>query len=367
MDKQRVCSLFSGIGGIEEGVISALGKENVEVVFASELDKITKRAYEYIHDTEIAGDITKVNKEEIPDHDILVGGFPCQAFSIAGKMEGFNDTRGTLFFQIEKIMEVKKPRIVFLENVKNLISHDKGRTLEVILEKISEQGYQVDFEVLNSKHFDAPQSRERIYIVAKRIERQEEIESDWEIKKKNNTLNKRKKMLNQNKKIKKMNFPFPEEKEEKIMPMTSILEKEVDEKYFFNDEKKEDLLKELKGQNLTSLHTTKNHLNMVGELNIKGNDSIRRVYHPYGVCPTLTTMGGGHREPKIIVQKEDGELDVRKLTPLECLRVQRFPDEYYEKMKELNMSNSRIYKAAGNAVTVSTIKNIFLQIKKEML
>ena len=110
----------------------------------------------------------------------------------------------------------------------------------------------------------------------------------------------------------------------------------------------------------------RNELNMVGKVNIKGNDSIKRVYHSKGLCPTLTTMGGGHREPKIFL-KENDDIIIRKLTPKECLRLQAFPEFYYEKMKELNISDSQIYKMAGNAVTTSTVKAIFDVIKKEML
>lgn len=367
MEKNRVCSLFSGIGGIEQGVKDSLGEEATEVVFASEINKFAKQTYEYIHNEKIAGDITKVKKDEIPDHDILVGGFPCQTFSIAGKMKGFDDTRGTMFFQIEEIMKEKRPKIVFLENVKNLASHDGGRTLKVILEKMSALNYKVDFQILNSKYFDAAQSRERIYIVGKRMEEGEVPEENWIMEKKNNTYTKRKKELNENKKINKMNFNFPEEKSEGSKKIKDIMEENVPEKYFFDEEKKKDLLKEFKGMNLKDFEVKENELNMVGKLNIKGNDSIKRVYHPEGICPTLTTMEGGHREPKILVEREDGQLDVRKMTPLECLRAQRFPEEYYEKMLELNMSNSQMYRMAGNAVTTTAVKAIFDEIKKQLL
>src|SRR5690625_2635303 len=155
-------SLFSGIGGFEQ----ALNKFGGTCVFASEIDRFAAKAYEALYGEKPAGDITKIDAKDIPDHDLLVGGFPCQAFSVAGKREGFEDTRGTLFFDIARIAAEKKPKALLLENVKGLVNHDKGRTLDVMIETLNEIGYVVDFDVLNSKYFDVPQNRERIFIVA---------------------------------------------------------------------------------------------------------------------------------------------------------------------------------------------------------
>src|SRR5690625_445242 len=155
-------SLFSGIGGFEQ----ALNKFGGTCVFASEIDKFAAQAYETLYGEKPVGDITKINAKDIPDHDLLVGGFPCQAFSVAGKREGFEDTRGTLFFDIARIAAEKKPKALLLENVKGLVNHDKGRTLDVMIETLNDIGYIVDFDVLNSKYFGVPQNRERIFIVA---------------------------------------------------------------------------------------------------------------------------------------------------------------------------------------------------------
>src|SRR5699024_5808416 len=156
-------SLFSGIGGFEQ----ALNKLGGTCVFASEFDKFAQQSYTALYgDEHLHGDITKIDEKDVPEHDLLVGGFPCQAFSVAGKREGFADTRGTLFFDIARIAAEKKPKALLLENVKGLINHDKGNTLDTMIKTLNDIGYVVDFDVLNSKYFGVPQNRERIFIVA---------------------------------------------------------------------------------------------------------------------------------------------------------------------------------------------------------
>ena len=163
MREIRVVSLFSGIGGFEEGL--RLAKIPHKVVLASEIDKFAQQSYGTNFDSSVLiGDITKVDEKGIPDHDLLVGGFPCQAFSIAGQRKGFEDTRGTLFFDVLRILKEKRPKYFLLENVKNLISHDGGKTFRVILDSLAELDYVIDFTVLNSKDFGVPQSRERTFI-----------------------------------------------------------------------------------------------------------------------------------------------------------------------------------------------------------
>ncbi|RNB59422.1 DNA (cytosine-5-)-methyltransferase [Brevibacillus gelatini] len=476
MSKIKVCSLFSGIGGFETGIFNAIGRENVEVVFASEIDKYATKAYEIIYGFKPHGDITKISAEHIPDHDVLVGGFPCQAFSVAGKRLGFEDTRGTLFFEIVRIASKKKPKALILENVKGLVNHNKGSTLETILLTLSDIGYVVDFQVINSKHFDVPQNRERIIIVALR-----DIEAEEWIISGNDIVAKAKKKLKNADGIKTFNFKFPEQnKVNKIIK--DILEDNVDEKYYISEEKTRNLLEQLTSKQQESLtdrsiidpmakgmdglriysdmcptlqsrdykeprkvveidlqqvgYIDKNaqgnrvydtngisatvasqtgglggsgggvylvkepELAMVGLLDIKGNECIRRVYDPEGISPTITTMEGGNREPKIIVEDNDylscsfrtrsykgqeqqleirsdavsntitsvskdsmilekPKYRIRKLTPLECFRLQGFPDEYYHKLVEAGISNSQLYKMAGNAVTTNKITAVF--------
>lgn len=160
--KYKMIDLFAGIGGIRLGL--QLTNE-VSTVFSSEWDKFAQQTYEANFGEVPAGDITQIEADDIPDHDILVGGFPCQAFSQAGKQLGFEDTRGTLFFEIARIIKAKRPKVFLLENVKNLVRHDKGKTFKVIMDTLTSLDYVVGAKVLNGKDFGVPQNRERIYIV----------------------------------------------------------------------------------------------------------------------------------------------------------------------------------------------------------
>src|SRR5690625_2554795 len=217
-------SLFSGIGGFEQ----ALNQFGGECVFASEIDKFAAQAYETLYGHKSAGDITKIDAKDVPNHDLLVGGFPCQAFSVAGKRKGFEDTRGTLFFEIARIAKEKQPKALLLENVKGLVNHDKGRTLDVMIETLNEVGYVVDFDVLNSKYFGVPQNRERIFIVAIR-EDLIEAEPFSEVSTTGNTIvPKGKRRIGEWANV--FNFDFPEQ-EEVTTRLLDILESNVDEKY----------------------------------------------------------------------------------------------------------------------------------------
>lgn len=175
MSKYKSVDLFAGIGGIRLGFEQAFGDE-IETVFVSEWDKYAQKTYKanFKDKFEIAGDITQIKENEIPAFDICLAGFPCQAFSIAGKHQGFNDNykglcRGTLFLDVARICEFHQPKVIFCENVKGLLIHDKGRTLQIIKQTFSNIGYKVftnNDKTLNSKDFGVPQNRERIYIVA---------------------------------------------------------------------------------------------------------------------------------------------------------------------------------------------------------
>ena len=171
-EKYRSIDLFAGIGGIRKGFDNAFGDE-IETVFVSEWDEHAHKTYAANYDTpsEINGDITKIDEHDIPDFDICLAGFPCQAFSIAGKKQGFNDDykgtcRGTLFFDVIRICELHRPKVIFCENVKGLTIHDKGNTFKVIRKTLENIGYTVCYKILNSKDYGVPQNRERIYIVA---------------------------------------------------------------------------------------------------------------------------------------------------------------------------------------------------------
>jgi DNA (cytosine-5)-methyltransferase 1 len=462
----KYVSLFSGVGGFEQ----ALNKLGGTCVMASEIDKYANQAYEILYGHPTVGDVTKVAAEDVPDHGLLVGGFPCQAFSVAGKRLGFEEARGTLFFEIARIAKVKQPKAMLLENVKGLISHDSGKTLDTIIQTLDEIGYTVDFEVMNSKYFGVPQNRERIFIVAVRNDLIEP--SEWNVGKRSDVVAKGKKRISQLG-VKTFNFDWPSQ-ELVTVRLRDILESDVDERFYLSEDKTAKLVAQLEardqeiGEGTTPLNvlsrgaesktdgtsycikagrqqelieinvvgrlelskndrTNRVHSidglcptpsglgqgggtepkiaepQMLGHIDLKGHDAIKRVYSAEGVSPTLTTMGGGHREPKIAepqinvigttleteakgtnfrswvyeadenivgalsatmykqptqVYGESTKYRIRKLTPRECFRLQGFPDSEFDKLTANGISNSQLYKMAGNAVTVNVIDAI---------
>jgi DNA (cytosine-5)-methyltransferase 1 len=308
----KFIDLFAGIGGFRIALQNIGGK----CVYTSEWEKSAKKTYRENFGEIPFGDITKENtKNYIPDKfDVLCAGFPCQAFSIAGNRKGFADTRGTLFFDVEKIIEKHRPKVVFLENVKNLISHDKGKTFKTIIEVLEQKlGYKTYSSVLNSMtHANIPQNRERIFIVAFDPE-QVQNHSD---------------------------FKFPE-KIELTKSIHDILEKgKQEEKYYYSKDHK--YYPELE-KTMTSKDTVY---------------QWRRVYvreNKSNVCPTLTAnMGtGGHNVPLI-----KDNFGIRKLTPRECFSFQGYPKNYVLP----NLANSKLYMQAGNSVTTTLIERIANEI-----
>src|SRR5690625_842866 len=319
-------SLFSGIGGFEQ----ALNKLAGTCVFASEIEKFAAQAYETLYGHMPEGDITQIDAKDVPDHDLLVGGFPCQSFSVAGKRKGFEDTRGTLFFEIARIAKEKRPKALLLENVKGLVNHDKGNTLDTMIRTLNDIGYIVDFDVLNSKYFGVPQNRERIFIVAIREDLIDAEEFSEETTTGNTIVPKGKRRIGEWASV--FNFDWPEQAEVTTR-LRDILESIVDEKYYLDEDKTKRLVAQLEAQepsvtdeikcynprnvetgdqtrmqdriydtdgNVVALTSFSDRLNviepqMLGHVDIRGNDSIKRVYSPDGINPTLTTMGGGHQ------------------------------------------------------------------------
>lgn len=321
--KRKIASLFAGIGGIDLGFELAGAKS----VWANEIDNycaITFKA-NYPKTKLIVDDICNVKGKDIPKVDILTGGFPCQPFSIAGYRKGFEDDRGNMFFQIMRIINEmeknnNKPKVVFLENVKNLKSHDKGNTFKVIKEALESNGYHVTEKVLNTCEYgNIPQNRERIFIIGF-LDRKQYDEFSW----------------NNIPKIKLTN------KIEKVIDWSS----DEDLKYQYGPEKKcYELLKE----NITEINTVYQY---------------RRVYvraNKTGVCPTLTAnMGmGGHNVPLILTKNNI----IRKLTPRECLLLQGFPEKF---IIPSELCDSRVYKQAGNAVSVGVIERVAKEILRVM-
>ena len=324
----KVASFFAGVGGIDLGFI----QNGFEIVYANEIDPIAVKTYEANSDIKVDNrDINIVKSEEIPDFDVMVAGFPCQAFSIAGERQGFNDEkgRGILFFELERIFNEKEPSIVFLENVKNLTTHDNGRTFKVILERLETAGYHVSYKVLNTMEYgNVPQNRERIYIVAFK---------DAEINK---------------------NFAFPgtqvlTNKLEDVIDFST----EIDAKYYYTKEKYPAYFNT--GEDMPGRKTLLNLDNEITEKNqiyqIRRGKYVRQ--NKKNVCPTLTAnMGtGGHNVPLILTDH-----GIRKLTPKECFNLQGFPEDF---ILPADIKDSYLYKQSGNSVSVPVIKEIANQIR----
>ena len=291
--------LFAGIGGIRLGFESVGG----HCVFSSEFDESACKTYEANFGEHPSGDITKIAAEDIPDFDVLLGGFPCQAFSIIGKKEGFeNETCGTLFFEIERILKEKKPKAFMLENVRNLTAHDKGNTFKVIRTHLEALGYTVYAKVLNALDYGVPQKRERIIIVGF----------------KDNIL---------------FSFPDPVPVSHR-KTLKDILEVDVDEKYYVKDRIRESRLMRLKDPNYPKPYIS--HENMAGSI----------TPHSYSSC-----LRAGASANYILINDE------RRPTEREMLRIQGFPDTF-----KIVVPYSQIKHQTGNSVAVPVIKAVASQM-----
>ena len=299
----RFIDLFAGIGGIRLGFESVGGK----CVFSSEFDEVACKTYEANFGEHPSGDITKIEAKDIPDFDILLGGFPCQAFSIIGKKEGFeNETCGTLFFEIERILKEKMPKAFMLENVRNLTAHNKGNTFKVIRTHLEALGYNVYAKVLNAMDYGVPQKRERIIIVGF----------------KDNVF---------------FTFPAPVPISQR-KSLKDILETDVDEKYYVRDRIRESRLMRLKDPNYPKPYIS--HENMAGSI----------TPHPYSSC-----LRAGASANYILINDE------RRPTEREMLRLQGFPEDF-----KIVVSYGNIKHQTGNSVAVPVIKAVAKQMIKAL-
>lgn len=299
--------LFAGIGGIRQ----AFERNGAQCVFSSEIDKFAQQTY-YLNYNEMPhGDITQINEWDIPKFDILCAGFPCQAFSIAGKRLGFDDTRGTMFFEVARILKYHKPKALFLENVKGLLSHDKGKTFKTMLEILEKNlGYKVFYKVLNARDFGVPQNRERIMIVG---------------------------FLNNI-----TDFEFPNNFNYKVK-VGDILENSVDEKYTISDR-------------LWQSHQKRKEKNI-----LKGNGFGYRLFNKDSEY-TGTISARYYKDGSEVLIEQDNK-NPRKLTPREAARLQGFDDDFI-----IGVSDLQAYKQFGNSVPVKMIsavaKNIINKLKE---
>lgn len=326
----RAIDLFAGIGGIRMGFDQAFGSQ-IETVFVSEFDEAACKTYRANYDDsfEIAGDITTIEASEVPDFDICLAGFPCQAFSLAGRRQGFADdhkgrARGTLFFDTLRICtdRANKPKVIFCENVKGLPIHDKGRTLQTILGALKEDGYVPFYDVLNSKNFGVPQNRERIYIVAFRED------------------------------IAPGTFSFPTHAGKRKTIGDILEDAPISSKYYLSD---------------VYLETLRRHRAHHESL---GHGFGYEVRDLDGIAGAIVCGGMGrernlivdHREHSMVpvtnIKGKINEEDIRKMTPREWARLQGFPDSF-----KLTLSDTQLYKQFGNSVTVPVIRAIAKRIK----
>lgn len=311
MDGLTFIDLFAGLGGFR----LALQSLGAKCVYSNEWDKDVRKVYEDNFDDLPDNDITKVDENDVPSHDILCAGFPCQAFSISGKQKGFEDSRGTLFFDVARIVKAKKPKVVFLENVKNFEKHDNGRTLKVVKSTMEELGYSFNKKVLNAADFGVPQKRQRIYMVCFR------------------------KDLN----IKEFKYPKPIKLTKHVEDLLLNDESVVNDMYI----DRKDI--HMKDQN-DDMHSNKTI--RLGSVNKGGQGE--RIYSVKGVAISLSAYGGG------VFAKTGGYLingKIRRLHPRECARIMGFPDSY-----KLSSKKTHAYQQLGNSVVVNVLQYIGFNI-----
>src|SRR5574344_1034781 len=301
----KAIDLFAGIGGIRLGFTEAFGK-NIEFVFSSEIDKYAQQTY-YANFGEVPhGDITKIDEKDIPPHDIILAGFPCQAFSIAGLRKGFEDTRGTLFFDVARIASYHKPKLIFLENDKGFVNHDKGNTFKVVKQTLEDLGYKVYSKVLNAKDFGVPQNRERIYIVAF---------------------------------LDNVDFDFPKILDKDIC-LGNILDKNVDKKYTISDK------------------LWAGHQRRKIEHKLKGNGFGYSLFNEKSKYTSTISARYYKDGSEILIEQKDK--NPRKLTPKEASRLQGFGDRF-----KIVVSDTQSYTQFGNSDCVPVISVIANEIAKK--
>lgn len=319
----KFIDLFCGIGGIRLGMES----QGFECVFSSDINTECQKTYFENFGEKPEGDITKIDEKSIPNHNILCGGFPCQPFSISGRQKGFEDTRGTLFFEICRIIAEKQPEVVFLENVKHLVYHDGGRTLKTIIEKLEDLEYIVSWKVLNAVDYGVPQNRERIIIIGS----------------------------------KKKAFDFSKIEKQKRRMLIEFLDKDGEFEYM--NENDYTLIAEPKIQEASGLMFVGYRNKSIRKAGVRpGTEHLSRVhkqpnriYSAMGIHPTLPSQESSGR---FFILLPDNR--VRKLTLHECWRIMGFPETY----KKISSVGEQ-YKQIGNSVCVPMIEAIAKEINRQ--
>lgn len=353
----KVVSLFSGIGGFEEGLNKS--KINYNIVMASEIDNFAQISYTAnFGNNKLVGDIKAVDENSVPEHDLLVAGFPCQSFSIAGKQKGFNDIRGTLFFDIVRILKVKRPKYILLENVKNLISHDNSNTIRIILRKLNELGYTVDFSIINSYEAGVPQNRDRTYICGVLNLLPEKFEKDIRNKK----INTLKMELNKTN-FKGFNFFNSLKFLNNNLCIQDILEENVKPSFFLDTEVTKNFLNNYSIEDIEKKEKKIIKLFDLPKDIYNDLERQRRVYSTKGISPTVLARADS---TKILVEI-NGEKRIRKVTPVENFYIQGFTKAFVERIKSTGMSATQMYKQSGNAVSPPVITGIANHLFEEFI
>lgn len=315
----RTVSLFSGIGGLDLGFI----KQGFNIIWANDFDKYAVESYKANIDSNIVyGDLNNY-LEDIPEHDILLAGFPCQPFSLMGKQQGFTDERGTLFFTIERILKKHKPKVIVLENVKNILTHDRGKTINKMLEILEDKlNYKVYYDVLNTSDYGLPQTRRRVFIVGFLIE---------EFGEELNTFT----------------FPSPEKLNETVF---DLLDENVDKKYFLSNKILPTILS----------NGSKNYYSK-SEINLKIAKPLTATMHKMHRANQDNYYEDIVNRNKFEDTVEKRISTIRRLTPNECRKLQGFPNNW-----KYVVSDTQLYRQFGNAVSVNVSEKLADQVKKVM-
>ncbi|MCL4159841.1 UNVERIFIED_CONTAM: hypothetical protein GTU68_015342 [Idotea baltica] len=319
LNNYKFIDLFAGIGGFHY----ALKSFGAECIFASEIDKKTAEVYRLNHNLKPEGDITEIDEKNIPKHDILCAGFPCQAFSISGKQKGFEDTRGTLFFDIARIINYHQPKILLLENVKNFVRHDNGKTLKTVINTLENLNYTIVYKVLNTSNFGLPQNRERVYIVGFNNTYFDDVEFEFLNPKLTSAL---------------------EDILEKKPKNGKIIERD-DISFYRNFKPTKNIFGEIEIPNKPI---------QIGKVNKGGQGE--RIYHPKGHAITLSAQGGGAGSKTGLYKIGNA---IRKLSPRECARLQGFPENFITPN-----SIPAAQKQFGNSVSINVLQFILKVIAK---
>ena len=355
-NKIRVVSLFSGIGGFEEGIRRS-GIPH-DVVFASEIDNFAKISYSAnFNNKNLHGDITQISEKDIPDHDLLIAGFPCQSFSIAGKQRGFNDTRGNLFFDVARILKEKTPKLIILENVKNLIGHDKSNTINQILTILNDIGYTIDFTIINSAEAGVPQNRDRTYIVGIYNYKSEKFDLDI----RSDKVSKLKNKYNEEG-FKSFNFFNNLSYKNKARFIEDILSDSVSKKYYFDNERINSFIEK---NEIKYIEENEKKIIKIFDLPKEVHNDLerqRRVYSIKGISPTVLARSDSTK----ICILNNNELRIRKVTPEENFYIQGFDESFVKNIRNKKMSDTQMYKQSGNAVSPPVIEGIFKELYKFM-